>query len=270
MCQIRWTFAFGLIVTVALAIFGNSSVAWAQECVGGRVRVSGRCCWPGQQWSDSTRTCVGVPQCPDGRVEEGESCVLEPQASSTSVRSSPRTSSSSSNPQRLAPLVVTQDSASQDSSNTDEGVRLWADSVEGWPSIPRGTRPGAIYPERRSPIRKPLLIVGAILYEVGYAAAIVTQAALNTSCNGYYYYYRPYYCEVWPLAFIPVVGTMITSYGVYGIPSFVLQSVGLGTFLGGLWSEFSVRTRARGAGLRLALMPAVGADLGGLSLFGSW
>lgn len=34
----------------------------------------GRCCWPGQSWSDAARQCQGWPQCPAGLVARGSRC----------------------------------------------------------------------------------------------------------------------------------------------------------------------------------------------------
>ena len=40
-----------------------------------------RCCWPGQAWSQSRATCIGVPKsCPSGAEIQGEACVVPPDA----------------------------------------------------------------------------------------------------------------------------------------------------------------------------------------------
>jgi hypothetical protein len=53
--------------------------ARAQECADGRVNTpetAGRCCWPGQSWSDQLGRCSGPPTCPAGRSASGDDCVL--------------------------------------------------------------------------------------------------------------------------------------------------------------------------------------------------
>lgn len=48
------------------------------QCHEGRVSsedTDGRCCWPGQRWSDERARCVGPPRCPSGLVSEGDTCV---------------------------------------------------------------------------------------------------------------------------------------------------------------------------------------------------
>lgn len=47
-------------------------------CAPGRVagpETAGRCCWPGQRWSESRARCEGPPQCPQGFAAEGDECV---------------------------------------------------------------------------------------------------------------------------------------------------------------------------------------------------
>lgn len=63
------------ITVAALAWIAAPAAAQTAECAEGRVRVEGRCCWPGQQWSDARGRCENVPRCPEGRVEHGEDCV---------------------------------------------------------------------------------------------------------------------------------------------------------------------------------------------------
>jgi hypothetical protein len=49
----------------------------AAACPPGEVSqpgAPGRCCWPGQTWSDAARQCQGRPQCPPGLVERQSRC----------------------------------------------------------------------------------------------------------------------------------------------------------------------------------------------------
>lgn len=63
----------GLLLTLPL------SAAPAGKCSDGKVisvDSAGHCCWPGQAWSNSRNTCVGVPlSCPTGTKLEGDNCV---------------------------------------------------------------------------------------------------------------------------------------------------------------------------------------------------
>lgn len=46
-------------------------------CNNGKVPQAdtpGRCCWPGQSWSNTARRCVGRPQCPGGLVARRQRC----------------------------------------------------------------------------------------------------------------------------------------------------------------------------------------------------
>lgn len=61
---------------------GFNVVEATQECVvpacaAGRVRMPDgfHCCFPRQAWSSTRAICVGIPACPDGFEQNGESCV---------------------------------------------------------------------------------------------------------------------------------------------------------------------------------------------------
>lgn len=72
----RSTSVFVSAALVLLAILAPEH-AHAQ-CAGGRVSTfatQGRCCWPGQQWSNPVGRCVGPPQCPYGLFAQGDECV---------------------------------------------------------------------------------------------------------------------------------------------------------------------------------------------------
>lgn len=72
----RWR---GLVLGLVLAAFLPAAAA-AQDCSGGRVAsaaTQGRCCWPGQEWSDARGRCSGPPLCPVGLVPAGDECVAE-------------------------------------------------------------------------------------------------------------------------------------------------------------------------------------------------
>jgi hypothetical protein len=64
-------FSFALVIATASGV--------SAQCAEGRVAneaTQGRCCWPNQSWNPETALCTGAPACPDGRVAQGEDCVL--------------------------------------------------------------------------------------------------------------------------------------------------------------------------------------------------
>lgn len=77
----RWDVKRGACVAVRRVAEERSApqVSRAAECREGQVRnedTQGQCCWPGQQWSSTQSTCVGMPTaCPAGHRVVGESCV---------------------------------------------------------------------------------------------------------------------------------------------------------------------------------------------------
>lgn len=46
-----------------------------RACSGGKVRLAGKCCWPGQDWWFSVGRCAGVPRCPRRLVHHKETCL---------------------------------------------------------------------------------------------------------------------------------------------------------------------------------------------------
>ncbi len=69
----------GLAVACLLGWALMTAPAEAQaQCTEGRVitaDTAGRCCWPGQRWSEEAGRCEGPPACPLGTTAEGDSCV---------------------------------------------------------------------------------------------------------------------------------------------------------------------------------------------------
>jgi hypothetical protein len=37
--------------------------------------TQGKCCWPNQVWSNSRFACMGIPDCPQGMMQQGPECV---------------------------------------------------------------------------------------------------------------------------------------------------------------------------------------------------
>ena len=70
----------------ALLIAAATAAPVAAQCAPGRTRgpeTAGRCCWPGQRWSDERRRCEGPPSCPPGRAAHGDACVFVEEAPRT-------------------------------------------------------------------------------------------------------------------------------------------------------------------------------------------
>lgn len=68
-----------LFVVVAANTFALRADAQdvTQICQGGRTvtpATAGRCCWPGQAWSNDRARCEGPPACPVGLVPNGDDC----------------------------------------------------------------------------------------------------------------------------------------------------------------------------------------------------
>lgn len=61
-----------------VAVVGSSASMVSAQCAPGRVAneaTGGRCCWPGQSWSNEQSRCEGPPTCPAGMWGEGADCV---------------------------------------------------------------------------------------------------------------------------------------------------------------------------------------------------
>src|SRR5262249_29470148 len=65
-------------VTPAAAHVRAATGGSAPECAEGRVSTAataGRCCWPGQYWTDERERCEGAPRCAEGWLADGPGCV---------------------------------------------------------------------------------------------------------------------------------------------------------------------------------------------------
>jgi hypothetical protein len=241
------------VITLALVLIcaGRAS---AQACDDGRVRVSGHCCWPGQRWSRAARVCDGVPQCPSGMSEEGESCVVRATATA-STPSSPTTGT-------MAPTAP-----------TIAGVATGpAVSTAGWPIAPGGRPNGVIDPVVRRGTDLFLAIAGGVAFGAGYLMGVIAAPILAST--------MPRWSEAsdWPIAFVPVIGAPVgmllssESYGgdvVLGSISSVLQIVGLSLFLDavcGYTLDIESGDEAAHPVARLRLVPSAPGAQAGLGL----
>lgn len=69
--------ALFVVVTANLLALRADAQDVTQVCQGGRVvtpATAGRCCWPGQVWSNDRARCEGPPACPAGLVPNGDDC----------------------------------------------------------------------------------------------------------------------------------------------------------------------------------------------------
>ncbi len=60
---------------------GPPPASTSTQCAPGKsvtAITAGRCCWPGQGWSDPANRCVGPPQCPPGWLADESTCVVNP------------------------------------------------------------------------------------------------------------------------------------------------------------------------------------------------
>ncbi len=67
-----------LLWCLSFAAVGALPLLASAQCAPGRVAndaTGGRCCWPGQSWSEDRDRCEGPPTCPAGMWGEGSDCV---------------------------------------------------------------------------------------------------------------------------------------------------------------------------------------------------
>ncbi len=230
----------------------------AQDCSGGRVvgpETAGRCCWPGQSWSEEDARCTGAPRCPAGLAGSGDTCVPSaapsPESGSLFEPVSPELSPP---PPAAAP----------------------AQQALTWPLVSSDLGHGVVNPrEVRRNAGHGLIVTGITLLAAGYVVAGIAggldQAFDSCGYGG---------CDSWPLAFVPIVGGVLagivhfngyrdsTLFGLgVGIPAAVVQSVGLILLIAGLVSHDEELVPAMYAGqARIQILPYAGSTGAGLSM----
>ncbi len=212
-----------LTLLVLVASWSVSLVAGAQDCVEGRERVEGFCCWPGQTFSTSARRCEGVPACPEALVEHGEECVapLGPPARVPDIAPVPAYDAFVA----LPPLSGPTETA----------------DTSGWPA----TREASVvhHAVRRHGEDGGLIALSVVIFDIGWVMGLVVGAldAARDSCSSFSSG-RSTNCNSWQYAFIPVGGGIFSGmtnfapssfrtssgwgFGL-GIPSVLLQTIGL-------------------------------------------
>lgn len=80
-----------------------------QEGMAVTKKTAGRCCWPGQAWSEKSNRCDGPPSCPEGWVGSGSGCIKsgDVPALAPGIRP-PTTPPSSAAPPQPAPRLATE------------------------------------------------------------------------------------------------------------------------------------------------------------------
>lgn len=211
--------ALGPLVTSRLALAGiaalvvaiqPAAVARAQvECADGRVAseaTGGRCCWPGQTFSEQHGRCAGPPRCPEGWVAEGDTC-LQARTTATTVR-----------PAQPPPFVA-PDAAG------GAGGLLWPrepdlESAVVDPIVVEGTDDG-------------ILALGLALFGAGYLGGVLMgladESARNCADFSGPFGFTPTGCGSWPLTLIPVAGGMAGTLASFTSSR---QSVTLGVTVG--------------------------------------
>ncbi len=259
-----------LAMAIGAAILSSASIAAAQPaCAEGRERDrTGRCCWPGQHFSVAHARCEGVPVCPPGLVEHGDDCVgragvvmLAPTPTPAPTTEVPAAGSEAPEPEVLeAATYPSLDAPDPEVASVPAPPATTPDHVTGY--LPRGYETGVratptawpLFSEvGRTHARRPVqttgydsgLLFATILmsgfgWSIGWLAPILDEASGACGTFGGRFGIERAPCNSWPLAFIPVVGSLISGiasidtgrfsigWGLgIGIPSMLLQAAGL-------------------------------------------
>lgn len=188
-------------------------LAAAQDACGeGRTRgEAGRCCWPGQAFSVEAGRCEGVPHCPDGLLEHGDDCVA-PRATS-----GPRSISTWDGDTVLPPAPEEATGAGILPMGYGAPSASAPTSTAGWvhlnelaaASIAR--RPIATVGEDEG-----LIAMSLVIFDVGFlsGAMVAMLDELSVACRTGTWV--PTGCQSWPLAFVPVVGGLLSGLTNFG------------------------------------------------------
>lgn len=183
---------------VFAALVLASVTASAQDCAEGRERVGGRCCWPGQTWSDDRARCEGAPRCPAPLLEHGDACV-----------------------------ATTIAGGYDDPSGVDApGLVL----TDGWP-----LREGSEHPPRARVVTgrgedEPLIALACAIFDIGWSLGMMG-GALDELQDGGWSWPLSFIPLVGGMMgglvdFAPSRGFSGFGFG-FGIPSIIFQGVGL-------------------------------------------
>jgi hypothetical protein len=231
----------GVLAVATLAIAPVASHAQdvaPQTCQGGRIvtaATAGRCCWPGQAWSNERARCEGPPTCPVGLVASGDECTQEVT--------------------QLPPPPPSQPTV-----------------IYGQPGY--GPPPGVYTPPPqevdtgRTRPRLGLVISGAAMFGASYITSVFTGAMImEAGHDDGAFLYIP---AVGPLICAAACGSddepLAATLLVFDS---LIQITGITLFALGFALQTPVYERAEIEGPQLAVAPWVTEDSAGLSLFGT-
>ncbi|WP_236518607.1 hypothetical protein [Sandaracinus amylolyticus] len=224
--------SLGALFAIALSILAPAALARAQECAEGRVSTPetlGRCCWPGQSFSEALGRCSGAPTCPPPFVAEGDACV-PPYTAHYGLPAEWANAPAPADDLAVVP-TTTRPSSTQ--------------PALAWPDEPRSLNEAIVSPRLERGTDDGLLVAGLSTFLGGYLGgfilALADEAARNCQEFGPVSF-GSVGCESWPYAFIPVVGgvlagTIIEREGAccrnvalgigFGLPLAAIQGFGL-------------------------------------------
>ncbi len=219
-----------------------------RPCAEGRVRTSGRCCWPEQTWSDEFGRCVGAPACPEALVEHGDACMLaeledegfdeaddEPEVTQRDHVPPP----TSAPPRARGYPIFTPDGYG------GTGPRWFGASTEAWPS--RAGHPDAprVRPSMGTGEDEGLITAALVVFDVGWILGWLgtwIDEAQGGGCEEFSSGFgssRRVSCEGWGWSFVPIVGALASGlttrsgtfhssgWGIaFGISSIIVQGIG--------------------------------------------
>lgn len=198
-------------------------------CAEGRERLAeGRCCWPGQRWSEEQARCSGPPTCPEPLVEHGDACVARELAGDE--------------PSSLPEVGTTRPAAYPVSSGYQAAARAPSSAVlastEDWPrSAGRLDRPT----HRSIVVRgedEGLIMASLVVFDVGWVLGwLGTALSEGVGCRQFTGFGEVRVgCDAWPWAFIPIGGGMAAGMAAisrgsgfafgFGIASVIFQGIG--------------------------------------------
>lgn len=238
-------------VAVLLVSALAPAAASAQACTGGREagpETLGRCCWPGQSFSEEHGRCFGPPRCPAGLAAEGDACV------SVGGWAPPAPQAQLGSP--LTPALPP--------------------APLSWPLVSPDIGVGVVNPRLAHTEGDTGFVIAGVTvlatgYVVGILAAVFDQLGWSCSSGN---------CNSWPLGFVPIVGGALagtvsfsgfrysSGWGLgMGVPAAIVQSAGVTFLLVGLLLDREELVPSMEAGNAIVhVAPFASPEAGGVSL----
>lgn len=208
------------LFALVLALASFALPARAQECAEGRVsspETAGRCCWPGQSWSEEHGRCSGPPSCPEGLTAEGDRCVLPVLAYPTMPGSYGAPQAPSSDLALDVPPAP--DLATTFAPGTSSPLAPGAAGPRAattWPPSPPDLEHALVDPRIVRRTDETLLLGGLLTLAGGYLSGIlfafVDEAAQNCGNFDRFSSFGPVACGSYPFAFIPFAGGLLSGF----------------------------------------------------------